>query len=304
MSDYNETHVDFDWEAEGAIPISRREAEEDIFKKVPTPVFKLVKGKERHISDLPMAVRAKIGSDPVNSHPSELLEMRPCKKSSLPMFSFCVDGLVHAVVLDVESGVPLFNVLEALKEFEYLAYFSASSEIERPRFRVVLPLSVPVKAEVFDYCRDKLHQAFAEIADKHSFESKRFFFMASALTGPWRESNELKTNAGAAIDFYGTTGFDILQELKMSAKQKRKGEFKHRDMSEDERVQYYLSTSFPLMRGNGDSASSFYTAICVCLANGDEETLDEVLDKARSENWSEREIKSNLTQARRFLAKK
>lgn len=306
MSDYNEMHVPFDWEAEGAIPISRREAEEDIFKRVPTPVFKLVRGPRKSVDALPMLMKENVNVQVANATSEDVSKiMTPCKfrqkSKNIPMFTFCVDGLVHACVLDVESGVPLFKALDALNGFAYFAYSSVNSEIERPRFRVVIPLSEPVEAEVYDYCRERMHKAFGEIADKCSFESKRFFFMPTMLTGPYNEKNELHHAEGASLDFIATVGFTDEDRLKMKASIFRRHQAGSKSVNEDERVQYYLSTDFPLMKGNGDSASSFYTAICVCLANGDEETLDLVIDKAKSENWSDREIKHNVSQAKKFL---
>lgn len=299
-------HIKFDWLAEGAIPITREEAEASIFKKVPTPVFKLVKGPNVRIGTLPMLTKENVSVPPskaVPAKPELLRNLCPFrnKAKNIPMFSFCVNGMVYACVLDVESGVPLFKVREALNGFTYFAYNSVSCEIERPRFRVVIPFSEPVEAEVFDYCKTRLHEAFAKIADIHSFESSRFFFLPTRFTGPFNEANILKGGCGSSLDFMKTTGFSEEDRLQMQANKLKHQQLGDKDVKDDERVQYYLTTDFPLMRGNGDSASSFYTAICVCLANGDEETLEEVLDKARSENWSEKEIRYNIKQAKKFL---
>lgn len=55
-------------------------------------------------------------------------------------------------------------------------------------------------------------------------------------------------------------------------------------------VQYYLRKSFPKLNGNGDSSISLFRAIRCCMKYGDNQTLNEVLSKARSEKWSEQEL--------------
>ena len=66
------------------------------------------------------------------------------------------------------------------------------------------------------------------------------------------------------------------------------------DCSKFESVKYYLETPFPLMSGNGDSSISLFRAIKVCQKYKDDRTLNEVLNKARREGWSEREITNKL----------
>ena len=51
-------------------------------------------------------------------------------------------------------------------------------------------------------------------------------------------------------------------------------------------VEYYLKKSFPKLTGNGDSSISLFKAVRCCMKYNDRSTLNEVLDKARSEKWS------------------
>lgn len=62
------------------------------------------------------------------------------------------------------------------------------------------------------------------------------------------------------------------------------------DCSEWNVVKRYLETPFPHMTGNGNSSSWLYAALQTCMKYGDNDTLDKVLNKARSENWTEREL--------------
>jgi len=55
-------------------------------------------------------------------------------------------------------------------------------------------------------------------------------------------------------------------------------------------VQYYLRKSYPKLTGNGDSSISLFKAVRCCMKYGDNQTLNEVLGKARSEKWTEHEL--------------
>ena len=68
-------------------------------------------------------------------------------------------------------------------------------------------------------------------------------------------------------------------------------------------VKRYLETPFLKVRGNGNSASWFYAALCCCLQYNDSKTLEEVKDKARREKWTEREIDHTLSNARSAVKK-
>ena len=66
------------------------------------------------------------------------------------------------------------------------------------------------------------------------------------------------------------------------------------DCSKWEVVKRYLDTPFPLQNGNGNSSTWLYAAIQTCLQYHDDRTLNDVIAKARSENWSEREIRHKM----------
>jgi hypothetical protein len=59
-------------------------------------------------------------------------------------------------------------------------------------------------------------------------------------------------------------------------------------------VRRYLETPFPHMTGNGNSSSWLYSALQTCKEYGDETTMQRVIDKALSENWTMREIQHKL----------
>lgn len=55
-------------------------------------------------------------------------------------------------------------------------------------------------------------------------------------------------------------------------------------------IQHYLNTSYNKISGNGDSSISLFKAIRTCMKYNDTETLEKILNKARSEQWTEKEI--------------
>lgn len=63
----------------------------------------------------------------------------------------------------------------------------------------------------------------------------------------------------------------------------------------------YLSTPYMKLTGNGTSSSELYQSICKCIANGDTTTLEKVLNKARSERWTEGELEHQIKSARKYL---
>lgn len=286
----------------GAEDITLEEARKIVAKSQKPVTFSLKTGKKTSLSEV--MIKSTLSSSPERMPWQVVKWTKDAVKKALPLFSFCVDGKVTALVLDVEKSGTMQRFLEALEDFAYVAYYSASSELEKQRFRVIIPMTEPVPANEFDFCKDRLHKMFKEMADIHSFESKRFFFMPSKLTGEYREPNVIIQHDGASFDFYANTGFNGKDKMQMTMdemKRQRQVEIGEKDVLDDERVQYYLSTDFPQITGNGDSASSLYTAITVCLAHDDENALEEVLDKARREMWTEKELERKIKDARRFL---
>lgn len=77
-----------------------------------------------------------------------------------------------------------------------------------------------------------------------------------------------------------------------------------RDMSSNQHVRTYLDTPFLKITGNGTSDSCLYKAMLVCMSANDDETLEEVINKARSENWTEKQLAKKRDDIKRFLAKK
>lgn len=59
-------------------------------------------------------------------------------------------------------------------------------------------------------------------------------------------------------------------------------------------VKRYLETPFPHMTGNGNSSSWLYAALQTCKQYGDNESMDKLIEKAKSEGWTDSEIEHKL----------
>lgn len=63
-------------------------------------------------------------------------------------------------------------------------------------------------------------------------------------------------------------------------------------------VKRYLDTSFPRIRGNGNSSTWLFAAICTCLKYKDNVSLNEVIEKAKSEKWTDKELSRTIESAK------
>ena len=55
-------------------------------------------------------------------------------------------------------------------------------------------------------------------------------------------------------------------------------------------IRHYLETSYPKLKGNGDSSISLFKALRCCIKYNDRETLKEIINKAFREHWSNKEV--------------
>lgn len=77
-----------------------------------------------------------------------------------------------------------------------------------------------------------------------------------------------------------------------------------KDVSTNKHVRQYLDTPYTQLSGNGCSDSRLYKALLVCKSANDDKTLQDVLAKAKSEKWREKELQRKLRDVAAFLAKR
>jgi len=67
-------------------------------------------------------------------------------------------------------------------------------------------------------------------------------------------------------------------------------------------VSSYINTPFPNITGNGGASSKgLFASVCACLKYNDTATLEKVLNKARSEHWSEDELNRVIANANKAI---
>lgn len=63
-------------------------------------------------------------------------------------------------------------------------------------------------------------------------------------------------------------------------------------------VKRYLDTPFPRVRGNGNSSTWLFAAVCTCLKYKDNVSLNEVIEKAKREKWTDKELSRTIESAK------
>lgn len=66
-------------------------------------------------------------------------------------------------------------------------------------------------------------------------------------------------------------------------------------------IKHYLETPYPKKTGNGDSSLSLFKAVLCCLKYNDRTTLSLLLNKAKNEHWSDKELEHTIESARKKL---
>lgn len=60
-------------------------------------------------------------------------------------------------------------------------------------------------------------------------------------------------------------------------------------------IRHYLDTPYTKICGNGDSNISLFKALATCIKYNDNETLNKVIQKAKSEKWTDKEIDKKIS---------
>ena len=157
----------------------------------------------------------------------------------------------------------------------------------------------PESKEEYEFIWNKLNQKFFEgKADTQCKNPARRCRLANALRNDTEKIQErlFKNNNILYCYDYFHNQFIKEKNIKIINNISFKSD-KKISVINNAKVQYYLNNYFFKKTGNGNSNNSFWTAICVCVKANDEDTLQVVCDKARSEHWSEKEIQKKISDA-------
>ena len=188
-----------------------------------------------------------------------------------------------------------------LEGCSFILYETFSSTPTRPKFRAIIPMSGTLKFT--RYAKKAIKDIFKDYAD----EAASWFFAPDTNHLNTMEIHEGKLFDSAIVQRKADSlmTIDLLEQSRF-ATQCAFDEIwgrKPRDVSQNDKVRHYMDTPYTKISGNGDSDLSLYRAICVCLAAGDEATLEQVRMKALGEKWSAHAIERKIKEARKFVGK-
>lgn len=209
-------------------------------------------------------------------------------------------------MIDYDNGYTIEQFEEDYKDYFYLLYTSFSHTNEHHKFRVIMfgnwenPMNVDTQNIILSECFRN--------ADKTTLQPNRLFYLpAHKPNSPY----VYKQHYGKQFPLDNTVvrylitkqQVDRAKELEQD---KAWADYTHtKDHNgmcrEYSTVKHYLETSYPNITGNGDSSISLFKAIRCCLKYGDNQTLDDVLFKARNEHWTQKELDHKINDARKKI---
>lgn len=95
---------------------------------------------------------------------------------------------LSAVVLDIDNGTPVKDVLERLRGFEVLAVSSFSHSDERPRYRIILSLARDVSSHEWRVLWGAVNVMVGGCADPAAIDPSRIYYFPSCP--PERQENK------------------------------------------------------------------------------------------------------------------
>ena len=209
------------------------------------------------------------------------------------------------LALDVDDNMKISDFMTQFADYDYILYTSFNHTAAHNKFRVLLHycgLDYSHLGANLDEIKSNWHFTLESMfpwADKNAMDMTRAFYLPSARPEYFYHINETGKKFYLPMmkrPILKTDGYDgiIAKHYKNNTTI---------DARRKKNVEYYLSTSFNKINGNGNSNTSLYNAICTCLACHDDSTLEEVIRKARNEKWSESEIRTKIECARRFVGR-
>lgn len=234
-------------------------------------------------------------------------------KEQLPMFNFSdntgtratATDKTCAIILDYDDGKITFDDwIKTHKGFKYFIYTTASNSKLKSKFRVVIPLRNWYRFEdIAIVVKDK----FIDGLDKCSTSSMRRFYWPSKYDADKNITRRYLNDSTAAFDDLNDINgiVEFYQFMEQDAKTSFKQAFYSScDCSTFQHIKTYLNTTYTKIKGNGGaSMNGLFSSICSCIKYNDESTLQKVIDKAKSEHWSDKEIEHTIKSAHKYIDK-
>ena len=206
-------------------------------------------------------------------------------------------------MIDYDNGYSIKEFEKEYDEYFYMLYTSFSHTKENNKFRVIMygnydkPLDNDLQNIILSECFRN--------ADKTTLQPNRMFYM------PAHKPNAdyyFKLHMGKQFPLMNPViryiNTKILADRAKEAQQKI--EWNRFNSSKDHNglcrdygaVKHYLNTSYPNIKGNGDSDVSLFNALRICMKYDDKETLNDVIYKAKLEHWTTSQIEHKMDDIR------
>jgi hypothetical protein len=102
--------------------------------------------------------------------------------------------------LDVDrADKPLDDMLEPYRQYYFICYSTASSTVEKPKFRVLFPLTCPVGNKEIRHFWYALNKHFGGMADEQTKDLSRMYYVPAQYPNA---HNFIFTNTGKCLDPY------------------------------------------------------------------------------------------------------
>lgn len=201
-------------------------------------------------------------------------------------------------------------------EIRFVLYSSFSHTPQHERFRVVLPLKETIRIDLFtSFPFKNALLKYMPFIDKETLkyvgyfspaDTKYYYHDYSDIGSDFSFNDEdFQKIYKEEVDKFNSSG-TIPIGIKKQMRRKSGWNSSRRNVFNTkykDRVEQYLSSRYIRDRGNGDSNNGLFNSIFACISVDDEKTLEEIIQKAKMENWSDSDIRKKIESARRYLGK-
>lgn len=236
-----------------------------------------------------------------HSDRTELGSRRESEFNSLDCIMIDCDG-----VQDEDGNVDkdaIEHFCKFAESYDFVLWQTSTSTAEKPKFRVLIPLTRTVKWT--NYTKKAIARLFCKWTDpKASWHEEPLAPKIGTMIV--HDGKQFPAEVLEKVEKQIVDDVKVQKEIsrQLDMMMAYKSELRKVSVLNNEKVRHYLDTSYTKMKGNGDSDSSLYRAICVCVVAGDKETLDVVIEKALSEHWGEMELARKVRSAESSIGKK
>lgn len=202
-------------------------------------------------------------------------------------------------MVDYDNGYTIEQFEKDYKDYFYMLYTSFSHTKEHNKFRVIMfgnyekPLDKDEQTIILSECFRN--------ADVSTFQPNRMFYIPAHKEGaPYYY--KLHNGKQFPLD-NSVTRLLKVQLLASRAKEAQQDkEWKDYNSKTDHNgmcinyttVKKYLETPYPYINGNGTSDNDLFKALRTCIKYDDNQTLQDVIYKAKSEHWTDCEIERKI----------